>query len=629
MAGKIIGNYQITDELAHGSLGAVYRGHHINLTREVVIKEISLNHFPISTRVQLKARFRRETFIQAQLDHPGIARLYESFARGDNYYLVIEYVTGISLRELLERQGLPTPAQAIHLCKQALAALDYAHNFQYLTESDVQRTGIIHRDLKPANLFIDSRGKLKITDFGIVKMPDKQSIAPPSFRPGTTEYMPPEQLRGLELDARSDIYSLGVTFYEMLTGQLPFSKTTKSTEDAVRKNILESGAVQISEIRSDISPVLSSIFMRTLVRNPSERFQTAADFLKAIKEYERGNGAAELTASQVAVKIKEGQPEQVTIVEIAAKPEKQPVTEPSMTTALSSSQLPSAHLASQQLELPEQRKPAASLNQQPLPTSRLQYEMETDNGGENGHEHLVSSVRTELVPDDPQSLTQTDSLDAMIEQERNPTSLFENWENTSRSSRKPLIAAAAAAILISGLFGAYFLTHRQGAAKTAGPQPVASATPPVASTATGSLANAATPQPAVSQPAAPQPAASAVPPPALSATPQPEPPAALGTTGNVNKLQRARVADRVGNFKQAEGLYEDYLRSGPSDADAASATAQLEALKQFVAYLKAAKIAFKRRNYEAARDNYAEALKLRPASKMVQTGLAKAQARAS
>ncbi|MCI0664507.1 MAG: protein kinase, partial [Acidobacteria bacterium] len=104
MVGKIIGNYQLTEELGYGSLGVVYRGHHIHQARDIVIKEIPLAYFPVSTRVQLKARFRREAFIQAQLDHPGIVHLYESFAKGDNYYLVMEYIQAISLRELLESQ---------------------------------------------------------------------------------------------------------------------------------------------------------------------------------------------------------------------------------------------------------------------------------------------------------------------------------------------------------------------------------------------------------------------------------------------------------------------------------------------------------------------------------------------
>jgi serine/threonine protein kinase len=150
MIGKIIGNYRLTDEMGYGNMGVVYRGQHIRDGREVVVKEISMTNFPTSTRVQLKAHFRRETFILSQLNHPSIAKIYESFSVGDNTYLVLEYVQATSLRELLDREGPPSPAQAVYLCKQALAALDYAHNFNYTTESDRRLTGIIHRDSEDA-----------------------------------------------------------------------------------------------------------------------------------------------------------------------------------------------------------------------------------------------------------------------------------------------------------------------------------------------------------------------------------------------------------------------------------------------------------------------------------------------
>src|SRR5262245_31169021 len=105
MIGKIIGNYQITSELAQGGMGAIYRGHHLRLPREVAVKSILLGSYSPSSKVQLKARFRREAYVQSQLDHPNIVRVYEFFAVRDNYYLVMEYVPGMSLRDLLARQG--------------------------------------------------------------------------------------------------------------------------------------------------------------------------------------------------------------------------------------------------------------------------------------------------------------------------------------------------------------------------------------------------------------------------------------------------------------------------------------------------------------------------------------------
>jgi serine/threonine protein kinase len=320
MTGKIIGKYRLTDEMGYGNLGVVYRGQHLRDGSDVVIKEVSMTQLPTSSQVQLKAHFRRETFILSQLDHPGIAKIYESFSRGDNHYLVLEYVQAMSLRELLDREGVPSPAQAIFLCKQALTALDYAHNFSYLTESDRRLTGIIHRDLKPSNLLIDANGELKLTDFGIVKMPERQSMAPPSLRPGTTEYMPPEHLRGIDLDVRSDIYSLGVTFYEVLTGKLPVKQQRRESEYDKDKEqeYYEAVPIPITELRPEIDPFLGSIFMRAIQKAPGDRFQTAADFLRAIEEYERNiGGSEELSSIEELPEVKPG----VSIIEIRESPE--------------------------------------------------------------------------------------------------------------------------------------------------------------------------------------------------------------------------------------------------------------------------------------------------------------------
>ena len=293
MIGRIIGNYRITSELAQGGMGDVYRGQHVHLPREVVVKSILLGAFSPSAQSHLKARFRREAYIQSQLDHPNIVRVYEFFAAEDNYYIVMEYVPGMTLRELLSRQGVPTAAQAVYLFKQALSALEYAHNFSYVDESDIRHTGIIHRDIKPANILLDHKGKLKLTDFGIVKVLGEQgsgAMTQSGFHPGTIEYMSPEQLLGLDIDVRSDLYSLGVTFYEMLCGRLPFLRSATGSDWEVRKGHIEIEPPPILEIRADIPPTLAAIVMRSLQKSPNERFQTAAEFLEALQIHERTVG---------------------------------------------------------------------------------------------------------------------------------------------------------------------------------------------------------------------------------------------------------------------------------------------------------------------------------------------------
>jgi serine/threonine-protein kinase len=222
MIDTIIGNYRITGELARGGMGAVYRARHQNLPREVVVKVILLSSFPPQSQDHLKARFVREAYVQSQLDHPNIVRVYEFFTTQENYYLVMEFVDGMSLRELLQERGAIDPASALPLFKQALSALSYAHNFSYVDESERRLTGVIHRDIKPANVLLDGMGRLKITDFGIVKLAGETGMTKTGFNPGTVEYMSPEQIRGVVVDARSDLYSLGVTFYFMLTGRPPY-----------------------------------------------------------------------------------------------------------------------------------------------------------------------------------------------------------------------------------------------------------------------------------------------------------------------------------------------------------------------------------------------------------------------
>src|SRR5262245_42439927 len=142
MIGKIIGNYQITGELAQGGMGAVYRGHHLRLPREVVVKSILLDSFSPSAQAQLKARFCREACIQSQLDHPNIVRVFEFFETEEKYFLMIQYVSGVSLRDLLDRQGVASPSQAVYLFKQVLSALDYAHNFTMLTNRIIVTKGL-------------------------------------------------------------------------------------------------------------------------------------------------------------------------------------------------------------------------------------------------------------------------------------------------------------------------------------------------------------------------------------------------------------------------------------------------------------------------------------------------------
>ena len=289
MVGTTVGNYLITSELAQGGMGAVYRGRHQALPREVVVKSILLSSFPPQAQEQLKARFVREAYIQSQLDHPNIVRVYEFFTAPENYYMVMEFVNGMSLRDLIQRQGALAPNQAVAIFKQALSALDYAHNFGFVDESDRSLKGIIHRDIKPANLLLDGMARLKITDFGIVKLVGEHSMTRTGFNPGTIEYMSPEQIRGQEVDARSDLYSLGVSLYEALCGRLPFPYSESGSEYEVMRGHTEVSPPPLSQLAPNVPAALATVVMRSLAKHPNDRFASAAEFLDALIEYERPN----------------------------------------------------------------------------------------------------------------------------------------------------------------------------------------------------------------------------------------------------------------------------------------------------------------------------------------------------
>jgi hypothetical protein len=277
-----IGNYRIEERIGRGGMGVVYRGRHVKLPREVAIKSISASGQRDLRR--LRSRFEKEAFIQSQLDHPGIVKIYDYIVSADTYYIVMEFVEGRSLAQLLEREVCPLPPErALDLFEQVLEAVAYAQQFVYQDQDGSSHQGLIHRDLKPANMLITPDDRVKITDFGIVKLAGTEKTNT-GANYGSPEYVSPEQAEGVEVDPRSDIYSLGIILYEMLVGTPPFHDEggRRSQLDIVRAHLRQPPRPP-SELNQQITPELEAVILRALEKRRENRFASAAEFLRAVR----------------------------------------------------------------------------------------------------------------------------------------------------------------------------------------------------------------------------------------------------------------------------------------------------------------------------------------------------------
>ncbi|HVG18010.1 MAG TPA: protein kinase [Blastocatellia bacterium] len=292
----IIGNYQIEERIGRGGMGIVYRGHHLKLPREVAIKSISAaNHRDLR---RLRSRFEKEAFVQSQLDHPGIVKIYDYIVAAQTYYIVMEFVEGRSLAQLLESENGPLPAErALDLFEQMLEAIAYAQDFVYQDQDGSMHRGLIHRDLKPANLLVAPGDRVKITDFGIVKLVGSE-MTNTGGNYGSPEYVSPEQAEGSPVDPRSDIYSLGIILYEMMTGEPPFhdQRGRLSQLDVVRAHIQKQPQPP-SELNPQVTPELEAVILRAIEKRPENRFASGIEFLQAVRRA-RGREAVDLTQAQ-------------------------------------------------------------------------------------------------------------------------------------------------------------------------------------------------------------------------------------------------------------------------------------------------------------------------------------------
>ena len=267
---KRINNIEVVEQIGSGGMASVFKGVDLNTGQLVAVKILWSNLFK---NENMKQCFVSEANHYLYLQHPGIVRLKDFIIKEDAYYLVMEFVDGINLEEYINKVSGPIPEdKAIELMKEVVSAIIYAHE-----------KNVLHLDLKPANIMIDLNGKVKILDFGISH--EGASVAKGNVM-GSPLYMSPEQTEGKDIDNRSDIYSLGITFFQMLTGKTPL-KGNSSREELFQK-IREGKLPKAKEFYPYVSDALQLLIDKATQINKSNRFKNANEFLDQLNELKIG-----------------------------------------------------------------------------------------------------------------------------------------------------------------------------------------------------------------------------------------------------------------------------------------------------------------------------------------------------
>lgn len=251
--------YEIQAEIGRGGMGVVYRGYDTMLKRAVAIKVLPPT---FSFDQEFVARFEREAVLAANLHHPNIVTIHDVGEQDGFHYIVMEFLEGETLDQWLRRNGAMSPQQALAVLQQLASALDYAHN-----------RGVVHRDVKPSNAMLTPDGQVKLMDFGLVRAGEGSNLTRSGVVLGTPEYMAPEQALGEAMDGRADIYALGVVLYRMLTGQVPF---TRSTPYAVTYAHIHEPPPPLRTLRPDLSAATEAVMLKALAKNPDDRYQRAS-----------------------------------------------------------------------------------------------------------------------------------------------------------------------------------------------------------------------------------------------------------------------------------------------------------------------------------------------------------------
>ncbi len=257
--------YQVIAHLGTGGMADVYCATDLQLGRKVALKVL---HERFAADEEFVERFKREASSAAGLQHQHLVAVYDRGEWHGTSYIAMEYVAGRTLKQIVAEEGPLPPAHAVDLTVQILRAARFAH-----------RRGVIHRDFKPQNVIVDDEGRAKVTDFGIARAGASDMTETGSIM-GTAQYLSPEQAQGHAVTARSDLYSIGIILYELLTGRVPFQADSQVT--IALKQVSEA-PVAPSQINPAVTPELESVVLRALMKDPGERFADADEFIAALE----------------------------------------------------------------------------------------------------------------------------------------------------------------------------------------------------------------------------------------------------------------------------------------------------------------------------------------------------------
>jgi serine/threonine-protein kinase len=262
-----LGKYEIRREIGRGAMGVVYEGYDPFIKRVVALKTIRADQLASEDSENVIARFRREAQAAGRLSHPNIVSIYDFGEEAGTWFIAMEFIRGRELKECFEANERFTTASIVKIMSQILDALDYSH-----------RQGVIHRDIKPANIFMLPDGSVKVGDFGIAHI-EASNLTQVGAVMGTPAYMSPEQILGLPVDGRSDLFSAGVILYQFLTGERPFSGSAATT----MQKVLKEDPLPPSSLNVQTPLEMDAIVRKALAKRPEDRFQTASEFAAAIR----------------------------------------------------------------------------------------------------------------------------------------------------------------------------------------------------------------------------------------------------------------------------------------------------------------------------------------------------------